>query len=171
MVGMSLDASATVSELLASYARTLAELRDRGIVRSANAPAGDYAEWLIAQALGGARAATLSAKSWDVRVATGERIQVKCRLVASPRRPGQIQTSPFRSWDFEMAAFVLLGDRDYSVVRAVLVPAAVAQEAGRWRSHVNGYVVMMTAELLGHPEGRDITQALRAVTAPLPAAS
>lgn len=40
-------AEQTVPELLAGYAMVLAELRRRGVVRSANAPAGDYGEWLI----------------------------------------------------------------------------------------------------------------------------
>ncbi len=45
------ESQRTVPELLAGYARSLAELRRRGVVRSANAPAGDYAEWLVKTAL------------------------------------------------------------------------------------------------------------------------
>ena len=152
----------TVPELLAGYARSLAELRRRGVVRSANAPAGDYGEWLVAKALGGTLADNFSVKSWDVRLADGDRIQVKTRLVYVPPRPGQIQTSPFRSWDFEVAAFVLLRSDDYFVYRAALLPRAAVKEAARWRSHVNGYVVMMSPALLGHGEAQDITGVLRA---------
>ena len=74
-----------------------------------------------------------------------------------PPRAGQFQTSPFRSWDFETAAFVLLRGEDYSVLQAVLVPAAVVKEVARWRAHVNGHVVMMNAALLNRPEARDIS--------------
>ncbi|WP_460707211.1 hypothetical protein [Myceligenerans halotolerans] len=38
----------STSRLLAAYAEILAELRRRGVVRSANAPAGDLAETLVA---------------------------------------------------------------------------------------------------------------------------
>lgn len=78
----------TVAQLLAGHARSLAGLRRRGVVRSANAPAGDYAEWLVAKALGGGLAESLSAKSWDVKLPSDERIQVKTRLVSVPPRPG-----------------------------------------------------------------------------------
>lgn len=151
----------SVGELLAGYASALAELRRRGVVRSGNAPAGDYAEWLVSKALGGRLADNFSVKSWDVLLPNGARVQVKTRLVSSPPSPGQLQTSPFRSWDFEQAALVLLRGSDYGVHRATLIPVAVVEAAGRWRAHVNGYVVTMSAALLDHPTARDITEALR----------
>ena len=36
----------TTAGLLELYRDTLRELRDRGVIRTANAPAGDYAEYL-----------------------------------------------------------------------------------------------------------------------------
>ena len=60
------ESTRTLRELLSGYARTLAELRRRGVVRSNNAPAGDYAEWLVWKALGGKLAENSSEKSWDV---------------------------------------------------------------------------------------------------------
>jgi hypothetical protein len=42
----------TASEILALYATALDELRERGIVRGANGPGGDYAELLFVQAFG-----------------------------------------------------------------------------------------------------------------------
>lgn len=41
------------SELLALSKAIVTELRSRGVVRTANAPAGDYAEYLVALAYGG----------------------------------------------------------------------------------------------------------------------
>jgi len=87
----------TVADLLAGYARILAELRRRGVVRSNNAPAGDYAEWLAARGLGGALADNSSVKSYDITLPSGERVQVKARVVSEPPIAGQLQTSPFRS--------------------------------------------------------------------------
>lgn len=151
----------TVQELLAGYATALAELRRRGVVRSANAPVGDYREWLVAKALGGTLADNFSVKSWDVSMPNGDRVQVKTRLVAVPPRPGQLQTSPFRSWDFEAAAFVLLRGEDYGVHRAVLLPVDAVKAAAHWRAHVNGHVVSMNAALLEHALAQDISQELR----------
>jgi len=53
-----------VPELLSGYARTLAELRSRGIVRTNNAPADDHAEWLVARALNATLADDKAAKSY-----------------------------------------------------------------------------------------------------------
>lgn len=128
--GLGGEDTRSVGELLSGYAWTLAELRRRGVVRSNNAPAGDYAEWLVAKALGGELAANFSMKSWDVRLPSGETVQVKTRVTSKPIRAGQIQTSPFRSWNFDTAAFVLLAAEDYRVTRAALVPVAVVQSMG-----------------------------------------
>ena len=153
------ESTRTVRELLAGYARTLAELRGRGIVRSNNAPAGDYAEWLVWKALGGKLAEKPSEKSWDVSLPSGKRVQVKARVTSVLLHAGQLQTSPFRSWNFDFAAFVLLAADDYRVTRAALVPVAVVRVVARRRPHVNGDIVMMNTALLGHPEATDLTDA------------
>jgi hypothetical protein len=67
------------------------ELLSRGIVRSANAPAGDYAELLVQRACGGALAPK-SQKSWDVLTPNGRRLQVKARVI-TPENPSR-QLSP-----------------------------------------------------------------------------
>jgi hypothetical protein len=70
--------------LLSSYASILAELRQRGVVRSANAPAGDYAEWLCSRALGGTLVDNFSVKSHDLVLADARRVQVKARVTSEP---------------------------------------------------------------------------------------
>ena len=154
----------TVQQLLAGYARTLAELRRRNVVRSNNAPAGDYAEWLVATALGG-QLVPNSTKSSDVTLPDSHRIQVKARVVSEPLRTGQLQTSPFRSWDFDEVALVQLRDHDYRVLRAVLLPVSVARANSQARAHVNGEVLYMRPALLNHPEAQDITDALNRAAA------
>jgi hypothetical protein len=152
----------SVGELLSGYAKILTELRERGVVRSANAPAGDYAEWLCARALEATLVANFSVKSHDLVLANGQRVQVKARVTSEPPKAGQLQTSPFRSWDFDLAAFVLLRDEDYEVRRAVLVPVVVVRTQSTHSSHVNGSFVMMRRSLLDHEDAEDITDALRA---------
>ncbi|MEH3117234.1 MAG: hypothetical protein PGN25_06415 [Methylorubrum populi] len=43
-------AKATVKELLTTYGEVMAELRRRGVIRTGNAPVGDYAELLFSEA-------------------------------------------------------------------------------------------------------------------------
>lgn len=154
--------SRSVASLLAGYAAALAELKRRGVVRTDNAPAGDYAEWLVAKALGGTIAVSTSEKSWDINAPGYGLLQVKCRLVSTPPKAGQIQTSPFRSWDFDRAAFVMLSGQDYSVVRAALVPVDAVRAAGQRRDHVGGWVVQMRPSLLQAEGAEDISERLRA---------
>lgn len=151
----------TTAELLAGYTCTLVELCRRGVVRSNNAPAGDYAEWLTARGLGGTLAGK-SAMSYDVTLATGHRVQVKARIVSEPPTRGQLQTSPFRSWEFEVAAFVLLRDTDYEVLRASLIPVQIVRDQARRSAHVQGDIIQMNSKLLDHPRAEDITERLRA---------
>lgn len=148
------------SELLATYAAILAELRRREVVRSNNAPAGDYAEWLASRALGGTLVPP-SVKSYDVELPDGRRIQVKARVVSEPPTAGQLQTSFFRSWDFDAALLVLLRDTDYAVLRAALLPVDVVRAVARHRPHVNGAAVVMTADVLDHHAAHDVTYWLR----------
>ena len=119
----------TNAELLALSGGALAELRTRGVVRTSNAPAGDLAERLVADAMGGELAPN-SQKSWDVLVratvadAPAQRVQVKARVVTDPANAGQRQVSAFRSWDCESVMFVLF-DPMYQVRSAALVPTEI----------------------------------------------
>jgi hypothetical protein len=149
----------TIAELLRFHGQTLAELRRRRVVRTANAPVGDYAEWLVAAATGGELAENAE-KSWDVAVPEGK-LQVKARLVGDVNNRSQRQVSVFRSWDFDAAVFVLF-DQDYAIRRAACVPVEAVEAAGRFRKWVNGYVVFATDELLS--QGEDWTERLKHVT-------
>ena len=53
-------------QLLALWAESLRELRDRGVVRTFNNPIGDIAEALVASHFGGERG-SFSQKTWDVK--------------------------------------------------------------------------------------------------------
>lgn len=151
----------TTNELLAAYASTLTELRRRGVIRSNNAPAGDYGEWLVAKALSATIVANAAMKSYDLTTADARRVQVKTRVVSVPVRRGQLQASVFRSFDFDLAALVLLRDVDYAVHRAVLVPVHLVRGLSSRVEHVNGWRLMMTADVLDHQEAEDITAATR----------
>jgi hypothetical protein len=149
-----------VGELLALSRRILSELRERGVIRTGNAPTGDYAELLVQRATDGELAPN-SQKSWDVLTPEGERLQVKARLVTDPRNAGERQLSPFRSWEFDAAVIVLFAN-DFQVWRAVRIPVDLVREASRFSEHVRGDLVIARNELLD--QGEDCTLRLRAVT-------
>jgi hypothetical protein len=149
-------------QLFRTYREVLRELTSRRIVRTMNAPAGDYAEYLIAALVKG-ELADNSEKSWDIKTASGERLQVKCRVVQEGKR-GQRQLSPFRTWDFDRAVIVLFDD-DYGIYRCVALPREVVQEHATYRKHVNGHVMRATDAVMNHPSGDDWTDDLRGVSA------
>lgn len=147
----------SVAELLGGYARILAELRRRGVVRTNNAPVGDYAEVLVAAALEGELASSTSEKSYDLIAPKWGKVQVKARAVRIPVSASHAQTSPFRSWDFDFAAFVMVHIDDYSIHRAVLAPVDLVRSHGQWKKSLNGHVVHMRGPLLEAPSIVDIT--------------
>jgi hypothetical protein len=147
--------------LFSLYRAILAELKSRGVIRTENAPVGDYAEYLVATALGGELAPN-SEKAWDVLGRGGEKLQVKARVVSDPAEPGQLQLSPFRSFDFHSAVIVLLSATDYTVTRASKVPRHVVESSAVYRQHVNGKVLFARPAIMGHAEATDLTARLRA---------
>lgn len=152
----------TNAQLFRQYSEILRELRRREIVRTNNAPAGDYAEWLVHRVRGGVLEPN-SKKSHDIKDANGVLIQVKARVVSPKIGASQRQMSPFRSWDFDQAALIQFADDDYSVVRAVLVPVENVQSVAVQRSHVNGWIAHMTEALMTSDGTEDITgQVIRA---------
>jgi hypothetical protein len=149
------------SGLFSLYRAILSELKHRGVIRTENAPIGDYAEYLVATALGG-QLAPNSEKSWDVLAKDGEKLQVKARVVSEPAEPGQLQLSPFRSFGFDFAVIVLLSATDYTVSRAAKVPRYVVESSAIYRQHVNGKVLFARPEIMGHPDASDLTVTLQA---------
>jgi hypothetical protein len=129
-------------------------------VRTENAPAGDYAEYLVAAAFGGELAPN-SEKSWDVQLPDGKHLQVKARVVSNPPRRSQRQLSPFRSFDFDSAVIVFLDEVDYAVSRAVEVPRAVVESSATYNGHVNGHILHATDAVFEHPLSNDVTELLR----------
>jgi hypothetical protein len=150
-------AKLSTGELLALSRLILAELRRRGVIRSGNAPAGDYAELLVCVSTGG-ELAPASQKSWDVQTTGAETLQVKARVITNPANAGERQLSVFRSWDFDAGIIVLFVD-DFRVRRAAKLTAAQLEAAARFVEHVKGYRVMATDALLD--EGEDWTDRLR----------
>ena len=148
----------STGQLLALSRLILAELRHREVIRSGNAPTGDYAELLVRVATGGELAPN-SQKSWDVQTTDGETLQVKARVVTNPRIAGERQLSVFRFWDFD-ACLIVLFDDEFRVWKAAKLSSEQLEQNARFIEHVKGYRVMATDALL--EQGEDWTEHLRA---------
>jgi len=153
--------NAPVWQLLGTYRAILGELRRRGIVRTSNAPTGDYAEYLVARFFGGELAPN-SERSWDVLAPSGVTVQVKARVSPEGSGAGTRQLSAIRTWGFDQLAVVLFDD-DYSIRTARLLPVSAVRAVATFVPHVNGYRVVASDEFLAG--GVDITDELRAVAA------
>lgn len=149
-----------ISDLLGIYRQVLEELSERGVIRSANAPTGDYAEWLVQRALGGELQPN-SNKSADL-IVRKRKIQIKARVLSDPEKPGERQLSSFRSWDFDDAVIVLF-NRRYAVQRAARVKVGELTSAAREDKWVPGQRVIARDDLLDR--GRDLTEKLREAAA------
>ena len=150
-------AEVTVPELLGRYAAILAELRMRGVVRTANAPLGDYAEHLAHRLYGGAIEAN-SKKSYDIEAADGTLVQVKARAWGPDTSPSAV-FSVFRSFDFDIATLVVFDATNYTLMWAREMAAAEVESAARWSKHVNGHLLRVS---LAQRLGVDITERFRA---------
>ncbi len=148
----------TTVELLALNRQTLHELHRRGVIRTLNAPAGDWAELLVATAYKGTLAPN-SEKSYDVATPDGRRLQVKARVL-EPDNVGSHILSAIRTWDFDACVVVLLPSHDLSVLAASEIPTDPLREVASYRKHTNGWAVRPSPAVMSL--GDDVTDLLRA---------
>ena len=152
---------ATVSEILALYATALDELRERGIVRGANGPGGDYAELLFVQAFGWKREGNSSAGYDAVDTATNMRYQVKSRRLhdlKTSRQLSALRKLPDSSFDFLAG---VLFNKDYSVMRAAIIPYDIIKSRARFQEYTNSWTFLLDDRIWNLPSVRDVTQQLR----------
>ena len=140
-------------QLLSQYAQILAELRIRGVVRTANAPLGDYAEHMALRVYGGSLAQN-SAKSYDLTTDNGRRIQVKARTVSASTSASAV-FSVFRSFDFDVATLLVLDSRTYALKWAREMAPDHVKEASRWSAHVRGHLLSIRD---AEKTGEDVTE-------------
>ena len=136
------------------------ELRARKVLRSANNPTGDLAEYLFCNSFGW-KQATNSAKAFDATGDDGKRYQIKGRRIH--RRNGSRQLSAIRDPDgFDILAAVLFDD-DYKVLRAALIPAGVVREHSKFIEHTNSYKFLLRDAIWESTGVQDVTERLRSV--------
>lgn len=145
-----------VRELLQLEACIVSELRDRGLVRTNNKPLGDIAERVVLVARGGVLEPN-STKSHDVTDQAGRRIQVKA--MGGRVAGGSAKFSPFRSFDFDTAVFLVFAAETFHLDSAREVGSGDIEAVARYSSHTNG-----RQPTLGQVEnlGVDVTAEMRA---------
>ena len=149
------------SELLALHAQVSSELRARGLTRSANTPTGDLAEYLFCKAFGWQQADN-SHSNIDAIGLDGTRYQIKGRRLTSNKSR---QLSAIRNIDgahFDFLAGVLFSE-DYSVLRAAIIPHAVALSRSTFVIHTNSHRFLLRDDVWLAPGVRDVTAELRGV--------
>jgi hypothetical protein len=125
----------SVRSLLGLEAGIVDEFTRRGLVRTSNKPLGDIAEQIVLRARGG-NLEPNSTKSHDITTATGRRIQVKAMGARRAGLSGKF--SPFRSFDFDSAVFLVFAAGSFELMLAREVPAADVDALARYSEHVNG---------------------------------
>lgn len=153
--------SLSVAELLVLHAQVGEELRDRGVVRSANNPTGDLAEYLFCRAFGWQQAPN-SERGYDAMGPDGIRYQIKGRRIH--RRNKSRQLSAIRDIDgghFDVLAGVLFDD-DFNVVKAALIPITFVVERSTYIAHTNSNKFMLRDDVWTAPGVRDVTAQIAA---------
>jgi hypothetical protein len=153
----------TPPQLLALHSELTDELRTRGIVRSSNNPTGDLAEYLFCRAFGWKQAHNSHANV-DALGPDGTRYQIKGRRITrfnKSRQLSAIRDMPESHFDYLAGA---LFNEDYTVMRAALIPHAVALGRAAFGERTNSHRFLLRDDVWNAPDVRDVTQELRDVT-------
>ena len=151
-----------ILDLLGLYSDIMNELYLRDVIRTANNPAADYAEYLVSIAFK-LDPASPSTKGFDAIDRKGIRYEIKARRLTARRKPRRF--SAIRTLDkdgFDQLAAVLFND-DFSVSRAFLLPKSYVEEKAFWQEHVNGWILPISDTLWDKNSGKDITEKLRRI--------
>lgn len=146
-------------ELLSLFSELLVELKSREMIRSSNNPVADYAEYLVAKALG-LDLATRSTTGYDAIDSCGKRYEVKSRRGTRDKRSTQL--SVIRGMDkrhFDYLVGVLFND-DFTIHRACCIPYEVVKEHAAYKQHVNGWILHLRDSIWNVPSVVDLTEVL-----------
>ncbi|MER9483451.1 hypothetical protein NKI74_29630 [Mesorhizobium sp. M0494] len=155
--------TAGVRELLILHSQIMDELRDREIVRTANAPLGDYAELLFATAFGWSLEGN-SSNGHDATDTAGMRYQIKSRRVTprnASRQLSAIRRLPDNTFDFLAA---VLFNESYRVTKAIVIPHAVVVRRAKRVEHTNSWRFILDDGVWAEESARDVTAALVSVS-------
>ncbi|MER9558204.1 hypothetical protein [Mesorhizobium sp. M0323] len=149
--------TASVRDLLTMHGQIMDELRERDVVRTANAPlGGDYAELLFATAFGWSLEGN-SSMGHDATGVAGVRYQIKSRRVTPRNRSRQlsaIRRLPDQTFDFLAG---ILFDETYRVTKAILIPHVVVVARAKRVELTNSWRFMLEDPVWEAVGTRDVT--------------
>ncbi|MQB43317.1 hypothetical protein [Rhizobium sp. ICMP 5592] len=150
----------SIAELLKLHAAVNEELRNRNVLRTANSPTGDLAEYLFCQAFGWKQYPN-SERSFDATDESGVRYQIKGRRIHIRNKSRQL--SAIRDLaGFDFIAAVLFDDY-YRVTKAALIPASVAHTRSKYVERTNSHKFMLRDDVWQDAGVVDVTHRLLAV--------
>ena len=140
-------------ELLRTYTGVIDELMRRGVVRTRNAPIGDYTEWLVCSHLGLEMQANSKA-AFDASDANGIHYQIKGRR--SEKQSDQF--SVIRNLEENGFHFLIaiVFNNDWSIRLAVKIPHEVVARRAAYSGYVNGHILTFTDKIIAEPGVIDI---------------
>ncbi|MGF7149093.1 hypothetical protein FHS96_002735 [Sphingomonas zeicaulis] len=156
-------ATLSASELLRLHAGISEELRARGIVRSANNPVGDLAEYLFCRAFDWSPAGK-NARSADAACSNGKLYQIKGRRSTQynqSRQLGALRDLP--SGGFDYLAAILFAE-DYSISRAAIIPHALVLEKATYQDWTKSWRFMLRDEVWSWSGVEDVTARIKTVS-------
>ena len=148
--------------MLLIHSRIADELRERGIARSSNNPTGNLAEYLFCKAFGWNQADRSCARSIDAVGEDGKRYQIKARRITRHNGSRQLTGGDLNSGHFDILAGVILRE-DYTVLRAALIPHAVALRRATFVERTNSHRFLLRDDIWNDSEVEDVTELLRTV--------
>jgi hypothetical protein len=150
----------TPRDLLRLHAGISDELRRRGLVRSANNPVGDFAEYLFCRAFGWQQAGS-SEKGYDARDAVGLRYQIKARRLHQHNSSRQLSAlRRMADRPFDILAAVLF-TADFDVSRAAMIPISVVLARTTNSAHTNSDRFILGDDVWQVDGVTDVTTPLR----------
>jgi hypothetical protein len=151
------------AELLALHAQIGDVLRSRGITRSSNNPVGDLAEYLFCKAFGWTQVGN-SHPNIDAIGPDGTRYQIKGRRMTHHNCSRQLSAiRDLQGGHFDFLAGVLFNE-DYTVMRAALIPHAVAVAHAAFVERTNSHRFLLRDEVWNVHGVRDVTHPLQMLT-------
>jgi hypothetical protein len=148
--------SLTTQQLLNYYSQILDELRIRKIIRTANSPIGDYAEWLVARRLG----LTLvpnSTSGHDAIDASGIKFQIKGRRITQRNKSRQLGViRNLESHDFDFLIAVLFNEQ-IEVEKVLKIPHEIIGKYARFSEHVNAHILVLRENVIKDPKIEDLS--------------
>lgn len=150
----------TIPQLLSHYTLILDELRTRGVIRTANSPIGDYAEWLVSKQLG-LLLVTNSTSGYDAVDSIGTKYQIKSRRITPRNKSTQLSAiRNLMSRDFDYLIVVVFNSQ-IEVEKVVKIPHEIINKYAKYRNHVNAHILYLRENIINDPLTEDITRQFR----------